>query len=109
MLHQSSTVYHFFDTADGNCFYTGSISEREAVIANRPDLIFEPTSVFVADTTPQPGDIAVYRLFSKTYGFHLYTAIATKQFSVTTAGNSVYRADLVSEGVSFWTRAGTYT
>ena len=101
-------VYRFFDTVHGNHFFTGSATERDQLIATRSDLVYEPAATSLADATLQPGDVAVYRLFSKINGTHLYTGSAAESSALTTPGATGYRADLVPEGVSFFAPSGNY-
>ena len=105
----TESVFRFFDTVHGTHFFTASTSERDQVIATRPDLTYEPSATFFEHMSAQAGDVAVYRLFSATDGTHLYTASATELNGLTTPGGTSYRADLVSEGVSFYAPSGTYT
>ena len=105
----TEAVFRFFDTVHGTHFFTASTFERDQVIASRPDLTYEPSATFLEHTGAQTGDVAVYRLFSTIDGTHLYTASATELNGLTTPGGTSYRADLVSEGVSFYAPSGTYT
>ncbi|MGI4800821.1 MAG: hypothetical protein ACRYG8_43730 [Janthinobacterium lividum] len=119
----TQAVYRFFDTVHGTHFFTASAAERDTTIATRSDLVFEPTATFLEHQAQQPGDVAVYRLFSTADGTHLYTGSANELHDLTTPNNvlfengtasilaarsSAYRADLVSEGISFYAPAGNY-
>ncbi len=90
-------VFRFFDTIHGTHFFTASASERDSVIAARPDLTYEPTSSFYEHATAQPGDTPVYRFFDSLYGTHFYTDSETER-----AGIVANRPDLVAEGVGFY-------
>ena len=90
-------VFRFFDTIHGTHFFTASASERDSVIATRPDLTYEPTSSFYEHATAQPGDTPVYRFFDSVYGTHFYTDSETER-----AGIVANRPDLVAEGVGFY-------
>lgn len=102
------SVYRFFDGVHGTHFFTASMPERDQVIATRTDLTYEPSATFLEDGTLQAGDVPVYRLFSSADGTHLYTASAAELTGLTTPGAAGYRADLLSEGVSFYAPAGNY-
>ena len=93
----AAPVYRFFDQTDGTHFFTVSESEKAAIIATRPDLIFEPSSTFYEHTTEQAGDMPAYRFFDSVHGTHYYTAS-----SVETAGILASRPDLMAEGIAFY-------
>ncbi len=93
----AAPVYRFFDTVYGTHFFTASATERDSIIASRPDLTYEPNSTFYEHTTQQPGDVAVYRFFDNVHGTHFYTDSPSEQ-----AGILANRPDLVSEGIGFY-------
>jgi hypothetical protein len=93
----AAPVYRFFDTTFGTHFYTTSTTERNNVLATRPDLVSEGIG-FYEHATAQPGDVAVYRYFETTNGTHFYTSSASERATI---GST--RPDLVSEGISFYT------
>ena len=93
----AAPVYRFFDQIDGTHFFTASESEKAAVIATRPDLVFEPNSTFYEHATAQAGDVPVYRFFDSVHGTHFYTASSVEQ-----AGIMASRPDLVTEGIAFY-------
>lgn len=93
----AAPVYRFFDTLHGTHFFTASASERDNIINTRPDLIFEPNSIFYEHTQAEPGDIAVYRFFDKVFGTHFYTDDPTERATILQT-----RPDLVSEGIGFY-------
>ena len=93
----AAPVFRFFDATKGTQFLTASASERDNVIATRPDLVYEPASTFFEHTTPQPGDTAVYRYFDATTGTHFYTDSAIERATVMQT-----RPDLIAEGIGFY-------
>jgi hypothetical protein len=93
----AAPVFRFFEKTDGSHFYTISQTERDGLIASRPDLVFEGVA-FSEHTTQQAGDSPVYRFFDNQDGTHFYTASATERASVLAT-----RPDLVNEGVAFYT------
>ncbi|MGI4801921.1 MAG: hypothetical protein ACRYG8_49395 [Janthinobacterium lividum] len=108
------SVYRFFDTRYGTHFFTASQTEaadlrNTSSSSYRPDLVFEAGSSFQEHSTQQTGDVAVYRLFDKSYGTHFYTGSQSEYAAITTAGTSTYRADLVSEGIGFYAPSGSYS
>ena len=108
------TVYRFFDTRYGTHFFTASQTEatdlrNAASTSYRPDLVFEAGSSFQEHSTQQTGDVAVYRLFDKSYGTHFYTGSQSEYAAITTAGTATFRADLVSEGIGFYAPSGSYS
>ncbi|MGI4799250.1 MAG: hypothetical protein ACRYG8_35465 [Janthinobacterium lividum] len=108
------SVYRFFDTRYGTHFFTASQTEA-ADLRNtssstyRPDLVYEAGSSFQEHSTQQAGDVAVYRLFDKSYGTHFYTGSQSEYAAITTAGTPTFRADLVSEGIGFYAPSGSYS
>ena len=90
-------VYRFFDQIHGTHFFTANAGERDALVASRPDLTYEPGSTFYEDGTPQGGDLAVYRFFDQTNGTHFYSDSASEVTSIAAS-----RPDLVNEGVAFF-------
>ena len=93
----AAPVYRFFDTVFGTHFFTASATERDSIIASRPDLTYEPSSTFYEHTQQEPGDIAVYRFFDNVHGTHFYTDDAAERASII-----ANRPDLISEGVGFY-------
>lgn len=89
-------VYRFFDTANGTHFYSASATERDSVIATRPDLTFEGIG-FYEDAAPAAGNTPVYRFFDTTNGTHFYTASATERATILQT-----RSDLRNEGIGFY-------
>ena len=92
----AAPVYRFFDSTYGTHFFTASTSERDTVIATRPDLLYEGVG-FSEHTAQQVGDVAVYRFFDSNYGTHFYTADANEKNTI-----SATRPDLVYEGIGFY-------
>ena len=90
-------VFRFFDTVHGTQFLTASKGERDDLIANRPDLKFEPQGSFFEHSQPQPNDTAVYRFFSSTDGTHFYTDSASERANILQT-----RPDLIAEGIGFY-------
>lgn len=73
-----SPLYRFFDAATGAHFFTSSITERDQIIATRPDLIAEPNN-FGSVSFGSTGAQAVYRFFDTAHGTHFYTASALEE------------------------------
>lgn len=90
-------VFRFFDTTKGTQFLTASKSERDTVIANRPDLKLEPEGSFFEHVQPQATDTPVYRFFSSGDGTHFSTDNATERANIIQT-----RPDLIAEGVGFY-------
>lgn len=93
-------VYRFFDTNNGTHFMTSSVSERDGVLASRPDLLFEPSSTMLEHASAQTGDSAVYRFFNSTNGAHFFTADAGERASILST-----RPDMSFEGIAFYAPA----
>ena len=97
----ATPIYRFFDTIYGTHFYTSNGSERDTIVATRPDLTYEGIG-FYEYTTPQPSSAAVYRFFESTNGTHFYTSSADER-----AGILATRTDLVPEGIAFYAPVST--
>lgn len=93
----ASPVYRFFDSTTGTHFFTASESEKAATLASRPDLVYEPSSVFAEHSTSKAGDVAVYRFFDTIHGTHFYTADTAERANIV-----ANRPDLVAEGIGFY-------
>ena len=89
-------VFRFFDTANGTHFYTASSTERDSLLATRPDLTSEGIS-FYEDASQQNGGSPVYRFFDTQYGTHLYTNNAHEAGVI-----QATRSDLSAEGIAFY-------
>jgi hypothetical protein len=96
----ATPVYRFFDIADGTHFLTANEAEKNALLATRPDLVFEPSSTIWEDATQQPGDVPVFRFFDTATGTHFYTASAAERASILTT-----RSDFTAEGIAFYAPA----
>ena len=96
----AAPVYRFFDETYGTHFFTASASERNTVIATRPDLAYEGVG-FIEHVAQQTGDTPVYRFFDTRYGTHFYTADSNERATVVAT-----RPDLVDEGVGFYAPSG---
>ena len=93
----AAPVYRFFDLKQGTHFFTASNTERDTVIATRPDLVYEPASTFYEHIVPQAGDTAVYRFFDTKFGTHFYTDDPAERALIVQT-----RPDLVQEGIGFY-------
>lgn len=92
----AAPVFRFFDARFGTHFLTASASERDTVIATRPDLQFEGTG-FYEHAARQAGDIPVYRFFDTRYGTHFYTPDDGERATL-----AATRPDLRFEGIGFY-------
>lgn len=91
-------VYRFFEQANGTHFYTVSTGERNALIASRPDLVYEGAGMnALASTTNDTVAVPVYRFFDHISGTHFFTASATEEVNLIAS-----RPDLSFEGVAFY-------
>ncbi|MEO1005460.1 MAG: peroxidase family protein [Cyanobacteria bacterium J06638_38] len=70
-------VHRFFIPSVGSHFYTASEEERQSVIDNLPNYLYEGGSYQAAPYSeaddPMSGAKPVYRFFNKSTGVHLYT------------------------------------
>ncbi len=91
-------VYRFFDTHYGTHFFSGSPSERDTIIATRPDLVFEGVGLQSVDpASNDPNSAPVYRFFDSVYGTHFFTASASERDIIIQT-----RPDLLFEGTGFY-------
>jgi len=122
----SSGIYRFFDTSDGTHFYAASVTERDSVLVDRPDLV-EESNGFGAETVASGATESVYRFFDTVHGTHFYTASAAERDQVIAtrsdltyepfvtflehatpqAGDvAVYRMFSTADGTHFYTGSG---
>ncbi|MBV8930456.1 MAG: hypothetical protein JO152_15150, partial [Mycobacteriaceae bacterium] len=67
-------VYRFFDSHYGTHFFTASATERDTILATRPDLVSEGVGLSAVDpASNDPNGAPVYRFFDTTYGTHFFT------------------------------------
>ena len=90
-------VFRFFDTRNGNHFYTSSASERDQTISSRTDLSYEGVGLNAQMQANDPGAAAVFRFFDTRSGSHFYTTSAAERDGLQTGV-----AGLKYEGVAFY-------
>lgn len=94
-------VYRFFDNHTGTQFLTGSVDERNMLIATRSDLKYEGLGMGgIASGSSDPNTVPVYRFFDTNNGTHFFTTSATEVKTVATT-----RQDMVAEGANFMEHA----
>ena len=97
-LRSDGAVYRFFDSRTGTQFLTSSVSERDAVLATRPDLVSEGVGIgAVTQPDGDPNALAVYRFFDTVSGTHFYTSSDVERADLVAT-----RFDLAYEGRSFF-------
>ncbi len=95
-------VFRFFDSNYGTHFFSASVSEKNTIIATRPDLVYEGVGLkSVNPASNDPNAAPVYRFFDSTYGTHFFTASASERDTVIKT-----RSDLLFEGVGFTEHTG---
>ena len=95
------TTYRFFDTQHGTQFLTSSASERDALIAARPDLSFEGAAMGTVQADPSDANVlSVFRFFNLSDGTHFFTTDAGERDTV-----AATRTDLVQEQTNFFEHA----
>ena len=93
-------LVRFFDSVAGTQFYTSSLSEYNAILANRPDLKQEGNDLNALNPNTIATDsnaVPVYRFFDSTYGTHFFTASTEERDDVIAT-----RPDMKFEGVGFF-------
>ncbi len=96
-LVAQSDTFRFFDMREGGHFYTTSVTERDHVVATRPDLAYEGTSFGSFADGRFPGASPVFRFFDTKEGGHFYTISAVERDHVLAT-----RPDLRFEGTAFY-------
>ena len=80
----SSPLYRFWSQRYQGHFYTASVTERDAVVANYPDdeWSYEGIAYYILPTGAGPGTTSVARFWSEKNRHHFYTASATERDAV---------------------------
>lgn len=89
------SVYRFFNTVSGGQLYTGSKAERDYIIENMPEWIFEGPKYYV-HAKYAPESSPVYRFFNTVSGIHYYTIDEQER------ENMMHSAGWLYEGVKFF-------
>ena len=77
------TIYRFFNNRIGVHFYTASATERDTLLNNPSDFVYENASYLAVDSATENSERAVvYRFFNPTTGAHLYTISETERDSI---------------------------
>jgi hypothetical protein len=71
-------VYRFFNTVAGGHFFTTSETERDFVLNNLPQYLFEGVG-FEASIVDGPNLVPIYRFFNTVAGGHFFTASETER------------------------------
>lgn len=106
--HQMVDVYRFYNAGTGTHFYTGSESEKDAIVANPTHdpflakMKFE-AAAYLAFANNEPQDTELYRFYNTGTGAHFFTASAAeKNAIVANAGHDPFLAKMVLEGVAYY-------
>ncbi len=70
---KGSPVYRFWSPGFASHFYTQSVAERDHIIANDRNWVFEGAN-YCAPTTQEAGTVPLYRFWSPGFGKHFFTA-----------------------------------
>lgn len=77
------TIYRFFNNRIGVHFYTASATERDTLLNNPSDFVYENASYLAVDSATENSERAVvYRFFNPNTGAHLYTISETERDSI---------------------------
>lgn len=77
------TIYRFFNNRIGVHFYTASATERDTLINNPNDFVYENASYLAVDPAIENSEkTVVYRFFNPTTGAHLYTISEIERDSI---------------------------
>lgn len=91
---QLNQTYRFFDTTNGDHFYTSSVDEINQILKNQPAYQFE--GVVGASPNAGAGTQDVFRFYDTSSGTHFYTASASERDQILKAIPSYHY-----EGVAF--------
>lgn len=92
-------VFRFYNPNTGAHFFTASVAERNYVIQNYADFLYEG-NVFDSNATEASGGTEVYRFYNSERGTHFYTAnAAEKDWVIATLTEFQY------EGVAYYASA----
>jgi peptidyl-prolyl cis-trans isomerase A (cyclophilin A) len=89
-------VYRFFNTVAGGHFFTTSETERDFVLNNLPQYVFEGIG-FNASIVDGPDLVPIYRFFNTVAGGHFFTASETERNFVL---NNL--PQFIDEGIGFY-------
>jgi hypothetical protein len=89
-------VYRFFNTVTGGHFFTASEAERDSVLNNLPQYLFEGVG-FEASIVDGPDLVPIYRFFNPVEGGHFFTASETERSFVL---NNL--PQFLDEGIGFY-------
>lgn len=72
-------VYRFFNRLNGTHFYTASLDERDCIIENLTNLIYEGVSYYGFGEALNATQTALYRFYNSMNDSHFYTASADER------------------------------
>jgi|GEM_PF-7063637 len=98
----ANAIYRFYNTLTDTHFYTGSVAERDQVIASNSTMSYEGVAYKSADTSANlSGLVSVFRLYNVSTGTHFYTASEAERAN---AVNNL--PEYVYEGIAYQAYAG---
>ncbi|HMO86104.1 MAG TPA: hypothetical protein PKC18_14410, partial [Lacipirellulaceae bacterium] len=92
------TVYRFWSPLYQSHFFTRSLSERNLIISNWPDVWWFEGSAWYSYTSQVPGSLPVFRFWSSTRGTHFYTINQAERDFIIANWGSVWRY----EGIAWY-------
>jgi hypothetical protein len=92
-------IYRFYNTRTGTHFYTVSAAERDNVLANYSQYVYDGIG-FYADSAPSNNTKPVYRFYNTKTGAHFFTVSTTERDQV----QSTY-AQFTYEGIAWYVNA----
>lgn len=92
-------VYRLYNRISGSHFYTMTVSERDSVLSDMPDVFSLEGIAFHALAGPVSGALPVYRFYASRTASHFFTiSEAEKQY----VQNNVPESVLRYEGIAWW-------
>ena len=106
--HQVVDVFRFYNAGTGTHFYTGSETEKDAIIANPGGSAFLAkmnfeAAAYLAFAGKETGNTELFRFFNTTTGAHFFTAgAAEKDFIIANPANDPFLDAMILEGVAYY-------
>jgi hypothetical protein len=97
---QYTTVFRFYNVKTGTHFYTGTVEERDSVIATLGWLYRYEGVAYTADTYGSSNLTPLYRFYNKKTGTHFYTADQNEKNNTLNNLGATYQLDGITYFVS---------
>lgn len=92
-------VFRLYNRLSGSHFYTMTVSERDSVLSDMPDVFSLEGVAFYALAGPVPGALPVYRFYASRTASHFFTISEAEKQSIQ---EGVSEDILRYEGIAWW-------